>query len=310
METISLSKTDKEIVLFKLYKNKVIIKQQEFLFFDLPTRQIAIFFSNLPHSPLLDKMPTLSCTNISKTYRFGFLQQKKKCAIKNVSFAVRSNEVFGIIGPNGAGKSSILKVIMGFVLPDKGTSLIDDTPATSASGRQDLGYLPENPSLYPHLSPREHLQFACRIAGTYGHDATHKIISSLETVALVDEIDTPVGRFSKGMTQRAALAYALLLTPRILILDEPMSGLDPIGRQLIIDIIQKMQQQGTTILFCSHILSDVERICDRIAIMNSGELIAITTPDDLKSYHARKHHKSIKTPLETYFLDIIQGEDN
>lgn len=255
-------------------------------------------------------MPILSCQDINKYYKIGFTQRKKKQVLKNVSFQVKTNEVFGIIGPNGAGKSSILKVLMGFIRPDSGTAQIANQPVSSASGHQNLGYLPEHPSLYPHLSPREHLQFACRIENIFGSDATDKIQTAIEAVTLLDDIDTPVGRFSKGMTQRAALAYALLLDPEILILDEPMSGLDPLGRQLVIDIIQKSHKSGTTILFCSHILSDVERICNRIGIMHHGRLVSITTPSDIQLNHTPEQGDSIKTPLESYFLDIIRRNKN
>lgn len=254
-------------------------------------------------------MTTLSCNLINKYYKIGFSQRKRKHILKDVSFNVKSNEVFGIIGPNGAGKSSILKILMGFVRPDSGTTQIAGLPATSASGRKNLGYLPEHPSLYRHLSPKEHLQFACRIENIPRQETANKIKSALKTVALLDNINTPVERFSKGMIQRAALAYALVLNPKILILDEPMSGLDPLGRQLVIDIIQRYKQQGTTILFCSHILSDVERICDRIGIMNNGRLVSTTTPDNLQYNFSAKQHDVTKTPLEAYFLDVIKGQN-
>lgn len=240
----------------------------------------------------------------------AFHKKKKKHVLKDVSFQVKDNEVFGIIGPNGAGKSSILKIIMGFIHPDSGIAQIINTPVTSPMSRQTLGYLPENPCLYQHLSPKEHLQFACRIENIHGHEASRKIQSALETVRLLDDMNTPVKRFSKGMTQRAALAFALLLNPRILILDEPMSGLDPLGRQLVIDIIQKKHQQGVTILFCSHILSDIERICDRIGIMNNGKLLTVTTPQDVSNKHVTTSSDDLKTPLEKYFLNMISRENN
>ncbi len=249
-------------------------------------------------------MTILTCREISKYYKVGFSQRKTKQVLHNVSLSVRSNEVFGIIGLNGAGKSTLLKIIMGFTLPDTGYSEISGEPASSRESHKNLGYLPEHPSLYPHLTPREHLKFACSIESIRGKDATTRIERALATVKLTENIDNKIGGFSKGMTQRAALAYALLLQPSLLILDEPMSGLDPLGRQLVVDIIQKFHATGTTILFCSHILSDVERICNRIGIMNNGKLLTITTPEELRSMPSSDPRK---TPLECYFLKTIQG---
>jgi ABC-2 type transport system ATP-binding protein len=249
-------------------------------------------------------MTILTCNKINKHYKIGFSQRKTKQVLNDVSFSLQTNEVFGIIGPNGAGKSTILKIIMGFTLPDSGSVQIFTKPSSSPLGHKNLGYLPEHPSLYPHLSPREHLQFACDLENIRGKEATAKIEKVLEQVDLLDNIDNAVGGFSKGMTQRAALAYALLLEPELLILDEPMSGLDPLGRQLVVDIVQKCHKNGTTILFCSHILSDVERICNRIGIMNHGRLLSVTTPEELKKHPSADH---LKTPLESYFLSVIKG---
>lgn len=254
-------------------------------------------------------MPLLSCNNLDKSYKIGFSQRKKKHVLKDVSFSVNKGEVFGVIGPNGAGKSTLLKIIMRFVLPDKGTAIFSNTDPETTLRYKNIGYLPENPTLYSHLTPREHLLFACKIEKINGKEAQQRIESTLETVDLSAEIDTPVGRFSKGMTQRAGLAYALILNPEFLILDEPMSGLDPLGRQLVVDIIKKYHSKGTTILFCSHILSDVERICDRIGIMKNGELISIATPSELLNSNSQLVTDNSKTPLENYFLNIIRGTD-
>jgi len=195
-------------------------------------------------------MNIISCNNISKSYQSGFLERDRSLALRKVSFHIKERELFGFVGPNGAGKSTILKILMGFIRPDTGTTHIHETLASNPESRHLLGYLPERPSLYPHLSPREHLLFGAKLHGMTKDDASNHINDVLKVVDLLDSADTPIKKFSKGMAQRAALAYALLPTPKILILDEPMSGLDPIGRQIVIDIILEAHSRGCTILFC------------------------------------------------------------
>lgn len=250
----------------------------------------------------------ITCTRIHKTYPTGFLRRSRKEALNSVSFNVGRNEVFGMIGLNGAGKSSILKVLMGFVRPDSGSALVAGSPAGSAANRRLIGYLPEHPSLYPNLSVTEHLQFAARIGGLSSPQTMERIRTVLDQVGLTEVARTPIKRFSKGMTQRAALAYAILLEPEILILDEPMSGLDPLGRQLVIDLIRSCKAKGTTTLFCSHILTDVERICDRIGIMHRGQLATVVeTPLDAEGAGGTHAGEDGKTPLEAFFLQTVQA---
>ena len=219
-----------------------------------------------------------------------------------------AGEVFGIVGPNGAGKSTVLKILMGFIRPDNGTAFLANHPADSPSCRNKVGYLPENPFLYRHLSITDHLVFAARTVQMSGRQTKQRIDKILQTVDLAAVMKNPLSSFSKGMTQRAALAYALFLKPEILIFDEPMSGLDPLGRHLVLDIIRKYQESGTTILLCSHILSDVEHISTRIGIMNKGKMMAITTPKEL--HDADLDSQSGTTPLESFFLHTIASENN
>ncbi len=254
-------------------------------------------------------MDILSCSLVNKHFQIGFTRHKRIHALKDITFQVNTKEVFGIIGPNGAGKSSLLKILMGFVKPDNGIITIAGQQPEAVEAHNQIGYLPENPSLYSQLTPREHLKFACRIENITTATAQQMIDHALETVNLTEFADVAIKRFSKGMTQRAALAYAILLNPKLLILDEPMSGLDPFGRQLVVDIIKQYHNQGTTILFCSHILSDIERICDRIGIMHKGKLVSIIKPDELtKSFTPQSTDG--KTPLESYFREIIKGHEN
>ncbi len=249
-------------------------------------------------------MSIICCENIDKYYPAGFSGRKKK-VLSAMSFKVPQGDVFGIVGPNGAGKSTILKILMGFVRADAGQAFITGQSVLSHACHQLLGYLPENPSLYKHLTVTDHLMFAAKIARMPRSIALKRVDEILHTVNLAHAVHMPISRFSKGMTQRGALAYALFLKPKILILDEPMSGLDPLGRQLVIDIICQYQQQGTTILFCSHILTDVERFCTQIAIMDKGKLAAMTTPQDL--LQRKELFRPEMSPLESYFLQLVDS---
>lgn len=251
-------------------------------------------------------MPAILCHALSKTYGHGFWRLQRKVALANFSLDVARGEVFGIVGPNGAGKSTALKILMGLVRPTSGSAQILAMPASDPACHAHLGYLPENPSLYKKLTISEHLHFAGQLA-----QMPSKVIRSrtAELLALVDlplAARIPIQRFSKGMTQRAALAYALFTDPEILILDEPMSGLDPLGRQLVLEIIRHCHNQGKTILFCSHILTDVERICSRIGIMHRGTLVAQTTPAELAQQVSASAPASSATPLERLFLATVQ----
>ncbi len=249
-------------------------------------------------------MGIIDCHNLSKSYRTGFFQKKSKPALNDLTFTVNQSEVFGIIGPNGAGKSTVIKSLMGFIRPDQGSAYLGSHKCGSRNSLTNVGYLPENPSLYKALSVVDHLHFAGRLAGMTKENLQKRIEELLHIVGLTDSATIPIKRFSKGMTQRAALAYALLLKPDILILDEPMSGLDPLGRNLVVSIIRDYHDQGNTILFCSHILSDVERICNRIGIMHNGELVSITSAAELME--KQPYLAPIKSPLEELFLSIVQ----
>lgn len=252
-------------------------------------------------------MDIVTCNHISKCYRTDFFLRKRVHAVQNVSFAVKKNEVFGIIGKNGAGKSTTLKIILGFVRPDKGTATISGIDSQESACRNHLGYLPEIPTLYPNLTLLDHLNFACSIGSIPRNEIKNRIQHVLNTVDLKQVAQKPIRQYSKGMQQRAGIANALILNPDILILDEPMSGLDPLGRQLVLDIINACKKRGTTVLFCSHILTDVERICDRIAIMEHGKLIDIIYPSKLTPNESSARPTDITSPLEKYFLQKIQG---
>ncbi|MHB1349591.1 MAG: ABC transporter ATP-binding protein [Desulfobulbaceae bacterium] len=246
------------------------------------------------------------CREISKAFAYGFLELKRKTALDNLSFEIAPGETFGIVGPNGAGKSTIIKILLGFIRPDRGEASIAGFPCGSIASRRQLGYLPERPCFYPNLTLLDHLFFAAGVAKKSRKWTAKQADNLLELVNLAGEGKTPIKNYSKGMTQRAALAYALLFDPQILILDEPMSGLDPLGRALVVDIINNCLSAGTTILFCSHILSDVERLSDRIGIMNRGRLIDTVSAGDIVDGATGAGEKPA---LETYFLRQINNDN-
>lgn len=213
----------------------------------------------------------ININNVTKSYRSDFLRKKHK-AVADVSLDIRSGEILGIIGANGAGKSTMIKMILGFVKPDKGEIRINGRHPFDPESRIKMGYLPENPYFYTNLTVTELLQFSASASGVGRKIAGPRIKNLLQTVDLYPFKDQKLKTFSKGMTQRAGICFALVHDPQIIVLDEPMSGLDPLGRKMVIDLILDLQNKGKTILFCSHILNDVERICDRVAVMDKGRL--------------------------------------
>ena len=208
---------------------------------------------------------------LTKIYRVGFLARKVR-AVEQLSLEVKQGEIFGLLGPNGAGKTTAIKMLLGFVRPTSGRAFVGDAPVGTVEARRKLGYLPENPALYEFLKGDEYLVFAGRLAGLSIADARRTAATLLERVGLAGRADRPIRKFSKGMVQRLALAQALVGDPGTVILDEPMSGLDPIGRKDVRDVILKLREEGRTVLFSTHILSDVEQICDRVGILVDGRL--------------------------------------
>jgi len=252
--------------------------------------------------------PIIVFDHVKKAYK-NDLRLRKSVALKDLSFCVKKGEVFGIIGPNGAGKSTALKILMDFVRADEGVVTLLGQEPSSPSSHRKLGYLPENPCLYDNLTVMEHLRFAARTSRFSTKETFLRIEKILALVNLVHAANMPIRRCSKGIVQRSALAMALIHDPDILILDEPMSGLDPFGRQLVVDIIREQNRRGSTILFSSHILTDVERVCSRIGIMNKGRLLTSTTPEDLGEAALCSHSLSKSTtPLESFFLQTISED--
>ncbi|MBK6532489.1 MAG: ABC transporter ATP-binding protein [Deltaproteobacteria bacterium] len=202
-------------------------------------------------------------------------------AVRGISFEVKKGEIFGFLGPNGAGKTTTIKTLLGLIFPTRGEVRLFGLPVTDPAARRRVGFLPENPYLYQYLTPREIMDLCGRLVGMPGHEREIQTKEILRRVGLGSVMDRPLRRFSKGMLQRAGLAQALMGDPELLILDEPMTGLDPIGRKEVRDLILEERTQGRTVMFSSHILSDVEMLCDRVAIVNRGELTAYGSLDQL-----------------------------
>ncbi|MEP7028283.1 MAG: ABC transporter ATP-binding protein [Candidatus Eisenbacteria bacterium] len=204
-----------------------------------------------------------------------------KTAVHEVSFDVPEGGVFGLLGPNGAGKTTTLRVLLGLLPATRGRAFLLGRPAGPPESRQDVGFLPENPYFYDHLTALEFLEFSGELAGMSRAAARAQAHELIERVGLAHAARTRMRKYSKGMLQRAGLAHALMGRPRLLFLDEPMSGLDPIGRREVVDLIRELKAQGTTVVFSSHILHDVEVLCDRVAILRAGRLLKLGTLDAL-----------------------------
>ncbi len=213
----------------------------------------------------------LKISNLSKIYKTGFIP-KKVVALQGISLEVEQGEIFGLLGPNGAGKTTTLKSILSLVHPDSGTIelLGDSVPSPKAMAR--IGFLAENPYVYDFLTGREYLVFAGKLHKLSTQQARKKADELLEFFQLQEAANRPLRKYSKGMLQRIGLAQALVNDPDFLILDEPMSGLDPVGRKEVRDLLISLRSKGRTLLFSSHILSDAEMICDRVAILVKGKI--------------------------------------
>ncbi|MGK7949082.1 MAG: ABC transporter ATP-binding protein [Xenococcaceae cyanobacterium] len=219
--------------------------------------------------------PVIQTWNLGKVYRTGFWLNQKIESLKNFSLTVYRGETFGLLGPNGAGKTTLLKTLLGIVRPTSGKAKILDRPLGDRQVKQRIGYLPENAYLYDYLTAWEFLEFTAGLFQIPGSAQKQKISQLLDLVGLAKSTarQKKLKQYSKGMLQRVGMAQALINDPEIVFLDEPMSGLDPMGRYRMREIIISLKQQGKTIFFNSHILSDVEQICDRIALLALGELI-------------------------------------
>lgn len=219
---------------------------------------------------------------LQKFYRSGFWMRKHH-ALKGLDLTVEKGEIFGFVGPNGAGKTTTIKILAGLQDPSSGSASIHQAPVASREANSKIGFLPERPYFYVHLTPRELLHFYGQLYSLSFVEREKRIDELLTRTDMIQFIDVPMRGFSKGMLQRVGLCQALLHKPSVLLLDEPMSGLDPLGRALVRDTILEEHERGCTVFFSSHVLSDVERICDRVAILIQGTLRSVDSIDELVS---------------------------
>ncbi|MEH2410795.1 ABC transporter ATP-binding protein [Nostoc sp.] len=240
-----------------------------------------------------DTPPVVLTSELRKVYRTGFWLNQKVVCLKNCSLTVYKSETFGLLGPNGAGKTTLLKLLLGIIRPTSGRGLLLGEPLGDRSVKQHIGYLAENPYLYDYLTGWEFLQLAAGLFQIPQSVQRQRIPQLLELVGLsqADARKKLLRRYSKGMLQRVGMAQALINEPELVFLDEPMSGLDPVGRYQMREIILALKAAGKTIFFNSHVLSEVEQICDRIAILAEGELICSGSLNELlggeNTYHIK-----------------------
>jgi ABC-2 type transport system ATP-binding protein len=232
--------------------------------------------------------------NLTKDYEVGFLRKRKVRALDSLSLAVEGGEIFGFLGANGAGKTTTLKLLMRLIYPTAGRARIFNSDIGDVDMHARIGYLPENPYFYDYLTAREFLEYSAELFG-YGRSERQRRAHSLLSRVHLDEKswDKQLRKFSKGMLQRVGLAQALVNDPEIVFLDEPMSGLDPIGRRQVRDLIASLRTEGRTVFMCSHILSDIEVLCDRVAIMRRGRLAHTGRLEELRARAGDSHRIEI-----------------
>jgi len=220
---------------------------------------------------------------LEKTYSVGFWRKRPKCALRPLYLNVEEGEIFGFLGPNGAGKTTTLKMLMGLVFPTGGSARILGMDVNDPQVKAQIGFLPEQPYFYDYLTARELLEYYGRLSGVVGKDLSARVEKVLGRVGLPDVGGVQLRKFSKGMLQRVGIAQAILHEPKVVFFDEPMSGLDPMGRREVRDLMEQLKADGKTVFFSTHILSDAEALCDRVAVIHSGELRAVGAIADLTS---------------------------
>ena len=224
------------------------------------------------HPPMVDQTPAVEIKNLVKDFKTSFRKQMLR-AVDGVSIRIMPGEVYGLIGPNGSGKSTTMKALLGLVAPTAGTCAIFGKDSLKVDSRNDVGFLPENPYFYKHLSGAETLRFYGKLCGLKGRVLEDRVSELLAMVDLEDARDRRIGGYSKGMLQRIGLAQALVQEPRLVILDEPTAGVDPIGSRQIRDLIFKLRERGITVFLCSHLLEQVQEVCDHVGIIFRGRMV-------------------------------------
>jgi len=228
-------------------------------------------------------MAAIEILGLEKTYHVGFWRKRPKCALRPLHLSVEQGEIFGFLGPNGAGKTTTLKLLMGLVFPTGGSARILGMEINDPRMKAQIGFLPEQPYFYDYLTANELLEYYAQLSGVPAPERRRKTSEVLSRVGLQDAGGTQLRKFSKGMLQRVGIAQAILHEPKVLFFDEPMSGLDPMGRREVRDLMEELKQQGKTVFFSTHILSDAESLCDRVAVIHLGELRGVGAVADLTS---------------------------
>ena len=228
-------------------------------------------------------MLAIEILGLEKTYTVGFWRKRPKRALRPLHLSVEEGEIFGFLGPNGAGKTTTLKMLMGLVYPSAGRARILGMEVNDPRVKAQIGFLPEHPYFYDYLTAQELLAYYALLSGVPKRELRPRIESVLKRVGLPDVAGVQLRKFSKGMLQRVGIAQAILHDPKVVFLDEPMSGLDPMGRREVRDLIEQLKKEGKTVFFSTHILSDAEALCDRVAVIHLGELRGVGVVADLTS---------------------------
>jgi ABC-2 type transport system ATP-binding protein len=229
----------------------------------------------------------LEVSDLHKTFHVGFMRKRVE-AVRGVSFEVKRGEIFGFVGPNGAGKTTSIKMMLQLIFPTRGQVKLFGRTSLDPDARRRLGYLPENPYIYSYLKPLEFLDLCGQLTGLPSGERRRRADMLVQRLGIAHAVDRPIGRLSKGMTQRLGFCQALLHEPEVLILDEPFSGLDPIGRKEIRDLLIEHKAQGRTMLLTSHVLTDVELLSERVAIVRQGHVVAYGALDELLRPEVRR----------------------
>lgn len=248
-------------------------------------------------------MAAIRLHNLRKSYRTGFWMREFE-AVKGISLEVPQGEAFGFVGPNGAGKTSTIKVLAGLQSATSGEAFINGVSCSNPRSREHLGFLPERPYFYTHLTANEVLGLYGSLFGMTGRVLKDRTAQLLQRVEMTRFADVPLGKYSKGMLQRIGLCQTLLHDPEVILLDEPMSGLDPVGRAMVRDIILEEKNAGRTVFFCSHVLSDVESICERVAILVAGTIRIEGKISDLVTTQDQKMICTFKLQMDKTLEDL------
>ena len=243
--------------------------------------------------------PAVAVTGLTKVFPIPFRKQKL-VAVRDLSIAVAAGEVYGLLGPNGSGKSTTLKIILGLVSPTRGKTEIFGRDSRLVESREAVGFLPENPYFYKYLTGEETLRFYGKLCGLHGSKLKARTYELLELVGLTEARDRRLGGYSKGMLQRIGLAQALIQEPKLVVLDEPTAGVDPAGSREIRDLILALKHRGTTVLLSSHLLTQVQEICDRVGILANGVLVREGRVDELLAIE-----NQMEIILENASLEIL-----